>query len=736
MLFFQGVLLLGYAYAHGLTTWLQPKRQRTAHIFLLLFSLALILSLRIAWKSPLLPNVAWKPINNSQPVGRLLCLLTVSVGLPFFVLSSTGPLLQRWSSRTHPIRRTYRLYALSNLGSLVALIGYPLFLEPSLSLSLQAICWAAGYLLFAGLCASCACRSVLSPLGGEGLLVDPAVDSCPETKNFDPSWSDFSLWLGLPLGTSLLLLAITNQICQEVAVVPFLWVAPLGLYLLSFILTFESDRIYQRGVFLPLMASAVSLVCLLLYEGVQVQIATQVLVYCLALFFCCMVLHGELSRLKPAARHLTTFYVIIATGGALGGVFAGLAAPLLFKGFDELPLGLWLCCALVILVLLRDRNSWVYRRHPWPGLFFLLPLAGMMVYYWNLGWLETALTVTFNACAAEVGRIAVVVILAGVLTFLLWKNWQRLNNSKVTVSCLTVWLFLLGWLFYLRIQNSLEDCIWRKRNFYGVLVVLSENSATPLDHFLRLRHGRVSHGLQYQDPVKSRLPTTYYGLNSGVGLALQLHPRRFADSPRDRNLRIGVVGLGVGTLASYAKPGDYVRIYEINPDVIRLSLGNPAFFSYLKNCLGKVEVIPGDARLSMEKEILEGQPQEFDLLAVDAFSSDAIPVHLMTREALQLYLRHLRMPDGVLAIHITNRYLDLRPVVWNLSSNLGLQAVSIYSDPVGELAWSSHWMLLSPNSSLLSRPEIQAAKTAVFARDVGARPWTDDYSNLLKAVKW
>ena len=734
MLFFQGVLLLGYGYAHWLTSRFRPKRQRDVHLLMLSVSLVLILVHHIVWNSSLLPNADWKPGDSSQPIGRLLLLLTISVGSPFLVLSSTSPLLQQWFSRTHPAKNTYRLYALSNLGSLIALIGYPLFLEPLLSVSFQASCWAGGYILFAVVCAACAFRSGLPGLAS--LALEPEGQANPSLLLRKPRWTELSLWLGLPLGTSILLLAITSQICQEVAVVPFLWVVPLALYLLSFILSFESERIYHRGVFLPFMAVGVTLVCLLFYEGVKVRIFQQVVVYSLALFFCCLVSHGELSRLKPDSRYLTTYYLMIATGGALGGAFAGLVAPLIFSGFYELPLGLWLCCALIFLVLLRDRDSWVYRCHPWPSLLFLLPLAGMIVYYWDFGWAESVLTGAFRSCAAVVGRVVTTLPLAVVLTLAVWKCWRRLHSPKVAVGGLAAWLLLLGGLLYLRIQNSLEDCIWRARNFYGVLYVLNEDADIAADHLLRLRHGRITHGLQYQEPAKSRLPTTYYGLNSGVGLALQNHPRRLAASPQERGLRIGVVGLGVGTLACYAKPGDYLRIYEINPDVVRLSLGTPAFFSYLKNCLGKVEVVVGDARLALENELRRGQPQEFDLLAIDAFSSDSIPVHLLTREALQLYLRHLRMPDGVLALHITNRYLNLRPIAWKLAASLELHGVSIYSNVVGELAWSSHWILLSSSSKPLSCPEIQAAKTQDLIQAGGARLWTDDYSNLLQAIKW
>jgi spermidine synthase len=293
----------------------------------------------------------------------------------------------------------------------------------------------------------------------------------------------------------------------------------------------------------------------------------------------------------------------------------------------------------------------------------------------------------------------------------------------------------LGFVFHSHAKDYLEGSVTVLRNFYGVLVVVEEDPEEPNGHLYRLRHGRTTHGLQFQTEDRRYLPTSYYGLNSGIGLALFQHPRRLAMGASKRNLRIGVVGLGVGTIAAYARAGDYLRYYEINPNVVGLSLGANSYFTYLKHCPGKVDVILGDARISMESELERNGPQGFDLLAIDAFNSDAIPVHLLTQQAMAVYLKHLRAPDGIVAIHISNRYLDLRPVVWGLADHFDLALAYIDSSAVGDLAWGSSWMLLAQNPKILQQPEIAKATTPRNLNDYHSRLWTDDYSNLFQILK-
>lgn len=736
MLFFQGMLLIGYAYAHILSSCCKSKRQRSIHLALLVISILLLAAQQWEWNLPLLPHASWKPPDSSQPVWRVTLLLTISVGLPFLVLSTTGPLLQRWFSRSHPEQSPYRLYALSNLGSLLALISYPLLAELLLPLKAQSILWSSIYVLFVFLCGVC---SMWMTGGSEEIESSNPVlaDGVSYVRNDNVTgWVDYAMWLGLSASTSALLLAVTNQLCQEVAVVPFLWVLPLSLYLLSFILCFESDRFYRRDVFQPAMVVALVLACIVLFQGVEIQIPGQVLAYSFILFTFCMVCHGELSRLKPSPLQLTAYYLMIALGGALGGVFVALVAPLIFNGFWELHWGLWFCCLLACLALLKDSSSWIYLRHPGIASFLPVILLGVTGYYlfempWD--WLPDSLATLYLPPWV---KIILLCLGLGVFTWLSWWSISRLGRPHGAMVSLMLSLLLLATLLHSRIRVYLEDSIWTTRNFYGVLVVLDEDKENALDHRLRLRHGRITHGLQFQEPAKRRLPTTYYGLNSGLGLALQYHPKRSSGFAPPGQLRIGVVGLGVGTIAAYARPGDIVRFYEINPDVIRLSQRNPISFSYLRDCPAQVEVVAGDARLAMERELALGTPQEYDLLAIDAFSSDSIPVHLLTREALGVYLSHLRKPDGILALHITNRYLDLKPVIWQLADHLGLQSTFVHSEGIGDLAWESQWMLLGWNRAVLGRPEIVKASTPRENTLRRLRLWTDDYSNLFQVLRW
>jgi len=751
MLFFQVLLLLGYGYAHLLIRHLSPRTQRAAHLTVLFVSFWLLVVLEVFWKSPILPSASWKPQNSGYPTWKVIQLLTVSVGLPFWILSATGPLLQGWFSRAHPGASPYRLYALSNLGSLLALVSYPFLVEPAFSLKMQALVWSWGYITFTVLCAYCALLAARPQIAETELsgrratsagernrdpagLSSLAAPHLPEPDH--PGWSTCALWLGLPACASVMLLATTNQICQEVAVIPFLWILPLCLYLLSFVLCFENDRWYSRRLFMLALLPAVGMACVVLYKGVHVKIPLQILIYSFALFVCCMFCHGELAGLKPASRYLTSFYLTVATGGASGGIFVGLVAPHLFNGYWELHLGLWLTCFLALVILVCDKDSWVYRRHPWPAGIALLSTFVLASSVLDEDFPDSLIGAVKNVLHAwQTGLVAFAVI---VLMGIERSGRLRLNRSRpwFAVSCLLSTLGTLGFVFHSHAKDYLEGSVTVLRNFYGVLVVVEEDPEEPKGHLYRLRHGRTTHGLQFQTEDKRYLPTSYYGLNSGIGLALFQHPRRLAMvGARERNLRIGVVGLGVGTIAAYARAGDYLRYYEINPNVVGLSLGANSYFTYLKHCPGKVDVILGDARISMESELERNGPQGFDLLAIDAFNSDAIPVHLLTQQAMAVYLKHLRAPDGIVAIHISNRYLDLRPVVWGLADHFDLASAYIDSSAVGDLAWGSSWMLLAQNPKILQQPEIAKATTPRNVNDYRSRLWTDDYSNLFQILK-
>ncbi len=380
MLVFQSLLVLGYAYAHLVVAKLAPARQRTVHVAVLALAVIVLGVQVIAWGSVVLPPASWKPTGSVAPAREIVQLLAASVAFAFLVLSATGPLLQGWFARTHPGVSPYRLYALSNLGSLLGLLTYPVVFEPLLPVRTQAALWAMGFVAFAGLCAWCASR-VPARAESRPDIVTPA-DDRPEGR---PSWSLAVLWLALAGCASMLLLATTNQVSQDVAVVPFLWVLPLCLYLLSLIVCFEWERGYRRVVFVWALGASLAGACVVLHRGLGVKVPLQVAAYSAMLFVACMVCHGELVRLKPGRRHLTAFYLMVSIGGALGGVFVGVVAPAVFSGFWELPLAMTLVAVLTVLVLWRDRASWIHHGVPWPSAVALVGAVALMRYLSGAG---------------------------------------------------------------------------------------------------------------------------------------------------------------------------------------------------------------------------------------------------------------------------------------------------------------------------------------------------------------
>jgi hypothetical protein len=743
LLFFQTLLLGGYAYAHGLARRPRAVVQRRLHLALLTASLLLLGGLAYTWGAPLLPDDGWKPSADGEPVTHILWLLAAGVGLPFFVLSATNPLLTAWWSHSHPGASPYRLYALSNLGSLLGLASYPLVVEVFVPLKLQAWLWAGGYAVFA--------VAILASARRAGAAKNPAPAASSARI---PAVPQRLLWFGLAACASLLLLATTNQITQEIAAVPFLWMLPLVLYLLSFILCFDGDRRYDRRYYAPALVAMLVVATLLLQHGLKASIVAQIALYSLALFVACMALHGELARLKPAPRHATGYYLTITAGGAAGGLFVGLVAPRLFPGFWELPLGLWLSAALYAWALWRDRESFLHR----------LPAAG---------------SGAVLACTLLLGGFVLSDRLAGGDPATLLQNLYSVPFLLLASAGLLLWLsrgtalalaggghpaadaspsgasqrrkrglLLASLLAYGAIlaaiaTGPLAGAIASERNFYGVVAVVEANADDPDNHVRELRHGRILHGMQLQAAPLDRLPGGYYGPHSGIGLALLERLRE------PQPLHIGVVGLGAGTLAAYGRAGDRLRFYEINPAVIALAHGPRAAFSYLADTDAEVEIVPGDARLALERELAEtvvqgctdcgaeGRntgPQGFDVLVVDAFSSDAIPVHLLTREAVALYLAHLDPERGILALNISSRYVELKPLAARLAHDFGLDLAIV--DSFGKTSayeWSSDWVLLARPGALARLPAVVAA--AEPAPLPAAKRWTDDYSNLLGVLR-
>lgn len=656
MLFFQVFLLGGYAYAHLLASHFSPRYQAIIHLGLVVCSLSFL---------PITPGESWKPDGHENPMLAIVLLLLVTIGVPFLLVSASGPLLQHWFNRVHPTVSPYRLYAVSNLGSLLGLVSYPFFIEPQLGLRAQTVFWSIGYGLYTLLCVWGA-RPLFRLATRNHSLSNPGHGS-----GHKPRLSETLLTLSLAACGSVVLLASTNQICRDIAVIPFLWVLPLSLYLISFILCFDHPRWYNRQVWVPMLLASLSAVVYLLHQDYaekEMDVYLQISIYSAALFACCMACHGELVHLKPSARYLTVFYLMIALGGALGGVFVNLVAPVLFKGYWEYHISLVATMILLGVCLHRTGESRWSPSVVWSG---------------RMLW---------------IGGIAA-----------------------------------LGGFLGLHIQEQQANTILTQRNFYGVLRVLETNRGTKsATRFLH--HGRISHGRQFLDPERHTYPTAYYGPFSGISLAISRHPRQLKlnnseDRARQGGLYVGNIGLGVGTIAAYARPGDTYRFYEINPDVDRIAR---EYFTYLNNAKGVQQVVIGDGRRSLERELAEDNRRPFDILAVDAFSGDGIPVHLLTREAFALYWEHLQS-DGILALHITNLHFDFSPVIRALARESGKKALWIKDMSDRERGGNqSDWVLVTSNQVFLKDPFVNFRISPWSTLDEIL--WTDDYSNLFQVV--
>lgn len=642
MLFFQALLLGGYAYAHLLSTKLKPSRQAQVHMALLALSLLAL---------PLDPDgELWRNADDADPTGTILLLLLVTAGLPYVILSATSPLLQHWFHRAAPAQSPYRLYALSNAGSLLALLGYPFLIEPLLTVRRQADGWSLGYVLFVAACSWSAWR-----------FWGVAADRVAETPQGEaPSRGRVTSWLALATVGSTLLLATTNQMSQEVAVVPFLWILPLTLYLLSFILCFESDGWYRRSLYGFGLAGAVPLACLAsspVTSGIF-SLESQIVVFSITMFIGCMVCHGELAARRPPGEQATGFYLWVALGGALGGVLVALVAPRVFPGYWEYPLSLAAACLLGL-------GSWIRA----------------------VGW---------------------------------HADWKAPRAFAAPPPALLVALFTVGYVFSTQAADDLRSA---ERNFYGVLRV--DEEADGRGEYRRLTHGKTEHGTQYLDEQLARIPTTYFGEGTGAALALQYQPFR----RKNGALRIGVIGLGAGTLASYAQEGDWLRFYEINPAVVRIAEED---FRYLSDSGAEIEVVEGDARIRMERELSSDDPPVFDILIVDAFSSGAIPIHLLTGEAGEVYAR-LLTEDGLLLFHISNRFLNLAPVLKGMGDRLGMESIRIESKGDSERSLNAAtWMILTRNATFLRDPEVASKATSASEETLD---WTDDFAGLWQALR-
>lgn len=857
MLFFQLLLLLGYSYAHLLSRLRSSRQQILLHCSLIAGSLLLL---------PISPDAGWKPEAADTPLTRILVLLSVTVGGPYLLLSTTGPLMQRWFSLQFPGRSPYRFYALSNTGSLLALLSYPLLFEPLLQLQTQVSFWGAGYVIYSAAVVWCGWRFRRHSTA----VVQPS-DFAEIESGSPPRLVSILLWLLLSAAGSVILLATTNQLCLDVATVPFLWVLPLSLYLITFILCFDHDRWYHRGINGIALAVSVGMATSILQDGADASMLTQIFTASAALLACCMGCHGELYRLRPDARYLTLYFVVVSAGGAVGGLLTALAAPRIFTGYHEYPLALVLCPLLILLAMVLQRAwqsgvtmgfaitlamvavqacgliadiqpivspslpefeltilvgvaagilfatlfsgttgsarsfllsagwaicsvtllLWLVSFTAWhaPGLFRVAESSAFSSgWLWGESWL-------FNRIAAWILIPLAAALLLGFLSGRMSSVWlSRFRPPLVLFTLILLvgvavrterigreeWLPLLaaaagglaadigirfcgrsrtplrGFMIYApafvavwlhgshllqltQASGELGELVQTSRNFYGVLSVVRRESDETYDWEMNLlppryvlTHGQIEHGFQFDDEYWSKQPTTYYGPQSGLALAIAVIREQQTDAAAGMNM--GVIGLGTGTIAACGKEGDRFRFYEINPAVVDLA-GEDGFFSYIRDSRAEVEIVTGDARIVMEREQQNGSASQYDVLAVDAFSSDAIPVHLLTAECGDLYRKSLR-PDGILAIHISNRFLDLEPVTQGLARHLDWHAVVVDTgDDDSTGSYGATWVLLSARN-------LTADSIAVIqhpgCREVSGQPllWTDDYSGLWKVLDW
>ena len=632
LMFFQVALVGGYAYSNWTTRHLSRRAQAGLHIALLAASLISL---------PIVASPAWKPTGAGDPTWRILGFLLATIGLPYFVLCTTGPLVQVWFARAFPGRRVYRLFALSNLASLVGLAAYPFFIDPWLTTTLQAQVWSVAYGVFALLCFGTALPG-LRTASEAPVPVETAATADEPTVG----WGTRALWLLLPAVGTWLLLAVTNHITQNIASIPFLWMLPLTLYLASFIICFDHERWYDRAFWIaPALSLLVAGAYGLQTDDITLNARIAVPLYAGGLFAWCVFCHGELARLKPAARELTSYYLMIAAGGAIGGLLVGLVAPRVLDSSYELGFGLVITALLAVIVLRR-------------------------VFFWT----------------ASVAALAAMV--------------------------------MCGFYSYKQVEHVRGSARVLKRNFYGTLRTEDIGTASDINGKRQLVNGIILHGEQLLMPERRLDPTSYYGPTSGIAVALRLmnQPGR----------HVGVIGLGTGSLAAYGRAGDRFHFFDINPQVVDIARTE---FSYLSDSPATVDVTLGDARLTLEGL----PPQEFDLLVVDAFSSDSIPIHLLTAEAMGVYLRHMKK-DGVVAFHVSNRFFDLAPVIKLIGAANGEASALLVDNPEDPEFAKTDWVLVTNNQTLLQHGEI-AAITHAPTEIKGLRPWTDEEHNLFKIFR-
>ena len=637
LVFFQVSLLAGYAYADATNRLVGRRVQAYLHIALLLVSLIFL---------PVVADSTWKPTGAENPSVQIIFLLLATIGLPFFLLSATGPMVQSWFARSFAERRVYRLFALSNLASLLGLVSYPFAIEPWITMQHQVWIWSAGYALFVVACAGAALYGLYGAPEAPATAALPAqADEAGAQNDLAPSVARMASWVLLSALGSLLLLATTNHITRDIASIPFLWILPLSLYLLTFVLCFDSDVWYRRWLFLPLTAAfLVACAWGLGANTVTYNVRVLLPLYVVGMFVLCMFTHGELAADRPAPRYLTRFYLMVSLGGALGGLFVGLIAPYIFPDMFETGLGYCVLALAAIYVLRKE------------GAVVMGAAAGIAV-----------------ACMYFYGK--------------------QINNEIAGNRVLL-------------------------RNFYANLQTHDTSPDTTGSGTRVLIDGVIIHGEQYlEEPWRSR-PVTYYGVGSGVG--------RVMDVKSEGKRKVAVIGLGAGTMAAFGKEGDEYHFYEINPQMVWVAENE---FSYLRDSKAKITISMGDARLSLERE----DSHNFDVMVIDAFSSDSVPMHLMSAEAMEVYLKHLAS-DGVIVFNVTNRYLNLTPPIQRIAKEYGLVSGYISDEPQDRIHYDSEFTLVTRDPNVLADPRIAPGISQVDEiPNLGV--WTDNFNNLFRILR-
>ncbi|PYQ84773.1 MAG: hypothetical protein DMG03_10145 [Acidobacteria bacterium] len=685
MVFYQLVLLAAYVYAHMLSRIFTKRRQVIIHTALV--------GLSIAALPVILPSGMTPPADRS-PIPWLLLVLARTAAVPLFVVSSTSPLLQRWiasGGRTNP----YALYAASNAGSMLALVAYPALLEPFLTLHQQSATWTTAYVGFGLLSLACAAWAWLSWGFGKGQLYpvdETAVAEAP------PPTATLVRWIVLAAVPSSLMLGVTTFLTTDIAAIPLLWILPLGLYLLTLVLVFMERSILPHALMdrlLPILV--VPIVSLIIFDS-RMPPALQIVLHVATFFVATMVCHGELARNKPQPAYLTTFYVCLATGGSLGGLFNAVIAPVAFKTVLEYPL------AVVIACLFRPAASSSVSR--WTRFMdLLLPVL--------LGAGAAAMMFAFHGADSKtVAGVLMVFVAPGVVLF-------GFRRRPLRFAAAVAALMIASSTF----MSANEHVVFRSRSFFSVHRVTVDSKIGQR----RFVHGGIVHGMQSTNPALRREPTAYFHRSGPAG-------QIFASVQRKPQLRVGIVGLGIGTLAAYSRAGEDWTFFEIDPGVVEIAR-DPHYFTYLSDSPAHVDVVLGDARL----KLADTSDRRFDLLVLDAFSSDAIPMHLLTGEALDLYARKLS-ETGVLMFHISSRYVELKQVLADAGMTHGLVCferddLKLTEGDIANGKFASRWLVMVRGGEQMKELANDTRWEHVLPR-AGRPIWTDDFSNLLSVFKW